>query len=81
MQSQNIYKQMKFDFQVIHNIFERSTLGQSNISVVLTAVGWTFQFVPVYIFETSTKFKSMIFVGAFIGHINCLQVCCFIINC
>ncbi|XP_065062072.1 uncharacterized protein LOC135688933 [Rhopilema esculentum] len=60
--------------QVIRNIFERSTLGQSNISVVLTAVGWSFQFVPVYIFETSTKFKSMVFIGAFIGHINCLQL-------
>ena len=56
------------------NIMECSTLGQSNIAVVLMTVGKTFQFIPMQILETSAKFKSMIFVGAFLGHFNCLQV-------
>lgn len=60
--------------QVMLNILEQSTLGQSNIAVVLMTVGKTFQFVPMQILETSVKFKSMVYVGAFLGHFNCLQV-------
>ena len=56
------------------NIMEYSTLGQSNIAVVLMTVGKTFQFVAMQIIRTPVKFKSMIYVGAFLGHINCLQV-------
>ena len=56
------------------NIMEYSTLGQSNIAVVLMTVGKTFQFVAMQIIRTPVKFKSMIYVGALLGHINCLQV-------
>ena len=56
------------------NIMESSTLGQSNIAVVLMTVGKSSQFISMQILDTSTKFKSMTYIGAFLGHFNCLQV-------